>query len=251
MPKPRNIGDMFIETLNAAISREEVVALFERLTKALKEYKDELTENAAINKGELAEAASELRAEVSRIASDLTRSVDENKEITRSEARTLKRYIDQEVNRVIDLIPELPDLSPLQDDYISRIEQVSKRIPVLPEQRDYSTEITATKEELLEEIKRLREEIAAIPRGTVGGVSNLRIQQAFKYILKTEAPTGDIDGANLTYTLSQPIFAILNMSINGETIAQLPNYTIKGNTFVFSSALPAAYSGKDFEVKYL
>lgn len=84
-----------------------------------------------------------------------------------------------------------------------------------------------------------------------GGVTNLRIQQAFKQILKTESPTGAIDGVNLTYTLSQPIFAIFSMSINGEVIAQLPNYTISGRTFTFSTALPADYSGRDWEVKYI
>lgn len=251
MPKPRNIGDMFIKTLNEAISREEVAALFERLTKALKEYKDELSQNAAQNKDNLASDAAALRQEVQKITDDLMAAVAENKEITRSEARTLKRYIDQEVNRAISLIPELPDLTPLQTDYINRISEVEKRIPALPEQRDYSTEISATKEELLAEIKKLRDELAAIPRGTVGGVSNLRIQQAFKYILKTEAPVGDIDGANTSYTVSQPIFAVLAMSLNGETIAQLPNYTISGRTITFSSALPAAYSGKDFEIKYI
>lgn len=88
-------------------------------------------------------------------------------------------------------------------------------------------------------------------RGTGGGVTNMRIQQAFKYILKTEAPVGAINGSNTAYTVSQPIFAVLSFSLNGETIAQLPNYTIKNKTITFSSALPAAYSGKDFEIKYI
>lgn len=90
-----------------------------------------------------------------------------------------------------------------------------------------------------------------LPKASGGGVTNLRIIQAFKYILKTEQPTGDIDGVNTEYTVTQPIFAILAFSLNGEVIAQLPNYTIAGKTITFSTALPAAYSGKDFEVKYI
>ncbi len=86
---------------------------------------------------------------------------------------------------------------------------------------------------------------------TGGGITNMRIAQAFKYILKTEQPVGDIDGVNTTYSLSQPIFAILSMSINGEVIAQLPNYTINGRNFTFGTALPADYAGLDFECKYI
>lgn len=87
--------------------------------------------------------------------------------------------------------------------------------------------------------------------GKSGGVSNARIIQAFKYILKTESPVGDIDGVNTQYTVSQPIFAVLAFSLNGEVIPQLPNYTIMDRTITFSAAIPAVYSGKDFEIKYI
>lgn len=106
-------------------------------------------------------------------------------------------------------------------------------------------------QELREEIKRLEEEIKRRPTQVTGGVTNARIQQAFKYILKTEAPTGDIDGVNTTYTVTSPIFAVLTFSLDNQVIEQLPNYTINGNTIEFSTALPAAYSGKDFEIKYI
>jgi hypothetical protein len=112
-------------------------------------------------------------------------------------------------------------------------------------------EIVEDIEELEKKYDELDKKLIRIGQNTSGGVSNLRIQQAFKYILKTEQPVGDIDGVNLSYTVSQPIFAVLGLSINGETIAQLPNYTISGKTITFSEALPAVYSGKDFELKYV
>lgn len=108
--------------------------------------------------------------------------------------------------------------------------------------------------ELRAELDALKEDVQALrnrPVGGGGGVTNMRIIQAFKYILKTEQPTGTIDGVNTTFTVTQPIFAVLSMSLNGETIAQLPNYTIQGKSITFSSPLPAAYSGKDFEIKYI
>lgn len=105
---------------------------------------------------------------------------------------------------------------------------------------------------LEEEFEKLDKRISAIPRGTIGGgATDLRIRQAFKNIAHTEAPTGDIDGANTTYTVNNEIFFIFGFTLNGEQIAELPNFTYTGRTITFSSALPAAYSGKDFECKYI
>jgi hypothetical protein len=92
---------------------------------------------------------------------------------------------------------------------------------------------------------------AAETKSTGGGVTNARIQQAFKYILKTEAPSGAINGVNTDYTVTQPIFAVLSFTLNGETVAELPNYTIKNKTISFTQPIPAAYSGYDVEVKYI
>lgn len=103
-------------------------------------------------------------------------------------------------------------------------------------------------------IKGLDEELTAIrnlPRGGGSGVSALGVRQAFKYIFHTEEPAGDIDGVNTTYTVQNPIFAVISFSINGETVAELPNYTISNRSIIFSSAIPAAYNGTDFECKYI
>lgn len=102
-----------------------------------------------------------------------------------------------------------------------------------------------------EEIDSVLKKVSNIASSASGGVTNLRIRQAFKYLLHTEQPAGLIDGANTTYRVQNEIFAILSMAINGEIIAQLPNYTISGKIITFASALPAAYSSKDFEIKYL
>ncbi len=99
---------------------------------------------------------------------------------------------------------------------------------------------------LEDEIKR----ITTIHRGG-GGVSAIGVRQAFKYIAHTEQPTGAIDGVNTTYTLKNDIWWIAGFTLNGEQVAQLPNFTYAGKTITFGTAIPAAYSGKDFEVKYI
>jgi DNA repair exonuclease SbcCD ATPase subunit len=105
-------------------------------------------------------------------------------------------------------------------------------------------------EELKAEIKRLEEELKKRPIGG-GGTSAMGVANAAKYFVKTEAPSGTIDGANKEFTVLKPIFAVLSFSLNGEFIAQLPNYTISNKTITFSEALPADYSGKDFEITYI
>lgn len=104
---------------------------------------------------------------------------------------------------------------------------------------------------LKKELDDLKEALKTFTKGSIsGGVTNMRITQAFKYILKSETPVGDLDGVNTSYTVTQPIFAILSFALNGEVIHP-GNYTVANRTVTFTSALPAAYSGKDFNIKYV
>lgn len=98
--------------------------------------------------------------------------------------------------------------------------------------------------------EKLEKRISAIPsRG--GGVSAGAVAHAFKYIAHTEEPVGTIDGVNTTYTVKNTIWWIAGFTINGEQIAELPNFTYANKTITFATALPAAYSGKDWEIKYI
>ena len=120
------------------------------------------------------------------------------------------------------------------------LNELTKKIPKLDETKF---------QRKIEELEKELEEVKKKARG--GGTSAIGIANAAKYFVKTEAPTGDIDGANTAYTVSKPIFAVLAFSLNGEFIARLPNYTISNKTVTFTTALPAAYSGKDFEITYI
>lgn len=84
-----------------------------------------------------------------------------------------------------------------------------------------------------------------------GGTSAIGVAQTFKWIAHTEAPTGLINGSNTTYTVKNNIWWIAGFTLNGEQIAQLPNFTYAGRTITFATALPADYSGSDFEIKYI
>lgn len=84
-----------------------------------------------------------------------------------------------------------------------------------------------------------------------GGTSAIGIANAAKYFVKTEEPSGAIDGTNTQFSVNKPIFAVLAFVINGEYVARLPNFTVSGKTITFSTAIPSAYNGKDVEVVYI
>lgn len=101
------------------------------------------------------------------------------------------------------------------------------------------------------DIDNLSKRIDEMGKVRSGGTSAMGVASTFKWIAHTEAPTGDIDGVNTTYTVKNTIWWVAGFTLNGEQIAQLPNFTVAGRTITFSSPIPAVYSGKDFEVKYI
>jgi hypothetical protein len=185
----------------------------------------------------------DMKAELNTTSKTLSREVKEAKKVANDELNDVIDQFNKEIERVENSIPEETDLTSIEE----RIEEVKRMIPdgsVLLSKMD------ELKKSIEEDMKKFKDEQIASQRAA-NGVSNLRIQQAFKYILKTEQPSGAINGTNTEYTVTQDIFAVLSFSLNGETIAQLPNYTVMGKKITFSTALPAVYSGKDFEIKYI
>lgn len=133
------------------------------------------------------------------------------------------------------------DGQPGQDGRDADEGKIVKEVLSKIEIKDYQEEIDRLKKEL-EEVKKLK-------RG--GGTSAIGVAQTFKYIAHTEQPVGAINGVNVTYTVSNSIWWVAGFTLNGENIAELPNFTYAGNTITFSSALPSDYSGRDFEIKYI
>lgn len=253
--KAQPFGQRFLKMLDEAVSREEVVELSKELVETMKKVSAALDEKTTKHSDDMTSRHEQHMAQMQEATNQLMQAVAENKEITKSEARTITRMLQYEVKRLEDLIEdvrsEIPDLAHVQADYTARIDDVGRRIPVLPQQRDYSEEITSSKEELKAEIEALRTELRNRPIARGGGTSAMGVAQAFKYIAHTEQPSGLINGSNTVYTVKNTIFWIAGFTLNGEQIAELPNFTYSGKTITFSSALPAAYSGKDFEVKYI
>lgn len=240
-------------TLTLTEAKKLVQLLIERVKNDIEVTKNDLKSEVSKEKQELEKQLNKAISSLTATEKKLVESDKHTKKVI-NEVNPMIRQAFREIDDLKKEIPELPDLSR----HIT-VDNIKEFLPEIPEQVRDKLETLKDDERLdksaikgiEEDIKRLDEKIASIPRGLGGGVTNLRIQQAFKYILKTEAPVGNIDGVNLEYTVSQTIFAVLAFSLNGEVIPQIPNYTISGNKITFSTALPSAYSGKDFEIKYI
>jgi DNA repair exonuclease SbcCD ATPase subunit len=227
------------------LSREDFNKAFKALVDTIKRTRRELDDAAKKNRAEIdagvKEALQKVDNALGKALEDVEAINNRTQEMSRSDSRLTMKMFEEKVREMRNMIEYYDD-----EELWNELKAVRESIPEVPDAFD-PTEIVDTLEEHEKEIEELKKR----PIKAGGGVTNARIIQAMKYILKTEQPSGAIDGANTTYTVSQPIFAVFAFSLNGEVIAQLPNYTIAGNTIEFSSALPAAYSGRDFEVKYI
>lgn len=245
----KDLGILLQAMRSDHLSRADFTKAFKELVNAIQKTRAQLTEETTkINKN----AVKEFQTELDR-ALTLIQKAEKNRvnffngkvEELKSDQRTFQRMLESRLNEITSSIPDDYD----DEEIRSMIDGLRSEIPEIPEMPE---KFDPT--DIMEDLEKLEKKVDALekrPVGQGGGVTNARIQQAFKYILKTEQPSGLINGSNKTYTVSQPIFAVLAFSLNGEVITELPNYTINGNTITFGTALPAAYSGKDFECKYI
>mgnify|MGYP001359797182 CR=1 FL=1 len=236
------------QTIAKSATKQEVKEAINTFLGLLRDFQAKIdagvldTKNGLLSENEkLSNAVKETEKKLNSLIGEKVSGVEKTLETKVNELSGLIGYVESLIeyyddNEVRELIGKME----------STLKEVNERIP---EAFDPS-EIVKDIEDLEKKYQELEKKIGGV-KGTVGGVSNLRIQQAFKYILKTEAPSGLINGTNKVYTVAQPIFAVLAFSLNGEVIPQIPNYTISGNKITFSTALPAVYSDKDFEIKYV
>lgn len=246
-----------LDTLSTEfVTPAEVKRVFDAIVKVFKSFKADVQKETASIKAEMAAFSRRATKHVDEAERRLADKVTASERSIASDLANTRKQLSEAVKALNDAAvhpPELTEAIQEIDGLTARVEALSTLL--VAENVRNMLELLQGDDRLDKSaIKGLDEELDAIrnlPRGMGGGVSDMRIRQAFKYILHTEEPLGDIDGVNTAYTVNNEIFAVLAFSLNGETIAELPNYTVAGRTITFSTAIPAAYSGKDFEVKYI
>ena len=249
-------------------STKEVVAILVEFTKVIKDTKARLTQELADSKGEMSDKVSNALKDIKTAETRIVAlSRDAESKIKQAERglitdidqvnKQLLQEVKNEARRVESLIPKLPDFEGMKRELQDEINITRALIPEVPPHPSPESHREALEglldmdaiNGLLEEFKKVREEIVRNTRRG-GGHTDMGIKYTIGRIVKTEAPVGLINGSNKDYTVDQPIHAVLGFMLNGEAIA-LSNYTIAGNKLTFSTALPAAYSGKDFELIYI
>jgi hypothetical protein len=183
-----------------------------------------------------------------------------------TDSETLKTYltttaqrIEQQISEIRNLIPLPVDLLPLKRE----IEEVRGLIPTLPPEKlgeDYRNALEAlpngeklSGKAAIEEWEDLNKRLDELSKRPIGGMTDRGLQHAMSRVVKQETPSGVIDGANQSFTVSSTIHAVLSFELNSRVVA-LGEYTITGSkrmTIVFDTAIPASYSGKSFVITYL
>lgn len=222
------------------VAPAELKRVGDLIVKAFQDFKKEVSENVASLKAKI-EAYEKNHT---KLVSDIEKRVLQKADQTATTSlNTVRQRLEASVKAVEEMIPELPDYDTQLFAFSTRLDEVASSMPAQADLTPIQEQIDVLEKDI--------EELKKRPMGTGGGVSDMRIRQAFKYILHTEAPVGDIDGVNTSYTVANVPFAVIGLVLNGEHIAELPNYTVAGRTITFASPIPAAYSGKDFEIKYI
>lgn len=69
-------------------------------------------------------------------------------------------------------------------------------------------------------------------------------------LIRSETPSGVIDGANKAYTVLHTVHTVLMFGLGVAAISP-ENYSFTGNAITFSTALDASLSGQDFWIVYV
>lgn len=242
------LNKIITEANDGLATYADVQNLIYSVKSVLGEFRGVIEQKVATNKAEMSKEVTTALEKLDKISTKLETDVKDTDSTFRSEIRTITRMFEQNVN---DLEQRIKKQIPKKYEDSAIWQEFEKLRSEMPEMPDESEEIEEIETELEDHERRIEALEKRPAKGGGGGTSAAGVAHVFKYILKTETPVGNIDGINTEYTVSKPIFAILSLSLNGEVIAELPNYTISANKITFSSPLPSSYTGRDFECKYI
>ncbi len=243
------------------VKRNEFVVAFQHILKIITTIETELIKkiqkNITTSDAQTTQAINDLR----EMKKEFEKTIQETKTSTETTFARMKMRSLESINEMFNKMrlndrfnemmkeceAKMPDTEKMMTEMLAKVpletpESVRDKLETLKGEEEYAP---------IKELRAEIEQIKKIPRSGGGGTSAIGVRQAFKYIAHTEQPSGDINGVNTTYTVKNAIWWIAGFTLNGEQIAELPNYTYAGNTITFATALPADYSGKDWEIKYI
>lgn len=226
---------------------KDVASLIKSVLDAVRKVKDKIDQDIADNRGEISQIQKSVLDKIQVLEVRMAKVSDNIEQKRAVDKKDIQKQLQDEVNKIRELIPQIPSFQPLED----RIAEVERKIPPQTDLSEIDTNIADIEDEI-KDVKKDIDELKKRPIGKGGGgTSAMGVAYAFKHIAHTEEPSGVIDGVNTEYTVKNSIFWIAGFTLNGEQIAELPNFTYAGRKITFSSAIPASFSEKDWEIKYI
>ena len=265
------------------LTKEEFVKAFENVIKQVLEVEKKLTARIDGKTDSAVRALNTLEKEFARVIQQA--KADSDSSLAGFKRRTFeainsifqKNRVNQKLNSILERhlskIKEIDNKLKEVDVKMSQVRDgkdvdeeviVDKVLKKLPEPKEDTPEKIRDKLESLrgeerldqsairgleEQINELKEQINKLPR-MGGGVTDMGVTFSLGRVVKTETPSGAIDGSNKTYTVNHDIHAILSFGINGMVIHD-DEYTVSKRTITFNEPLPATLSGKSFTIVYV
>ena len=130
-------------------STDEVAMAFEAVLGVIKQLKDQIDQEMRQNKGEMDDLFTGVVAELKKLENRITRTSDQLEAKMGVDNESIRKQLLSEVNALRDLIPQLPDLTYLEN----RIDAVESLIPKIPD--ELSAEQVRDKLETLKKENRL------------------------------------------------------------------------------------------------
>ena len=130
-------------------STDEVAMAFEAVLGVIKQLKDQIDQDIKNNKGEMDDLFTGVVAELKKLENRITRTSDQLEAKMGVDISAVQKQLLSEVNTLRDLIPQLPDLTYLEN----RIDAVESLIPKIPD--ELSAEQVRDKLETLKKENRL------------------------------------------------------------------------------------------------
>jgi phage host-nuclease inhibitor protein Gam len=238
------------EMMVNAVTKSEVKQVIDTFIAKFKEISMLLAEKMAENKAEMSTETARLGKQVADFEQRIRDMVSQNGKTLTSDFDTKLK----ELSALVGYIEQRIDDEKYDDTEMhTKMETVHREImeamPKMPKEFDPT--------EIMEDIDELEKAIEALkkrPMGTsVGRVTDIAVQQALMRTVKAETPSGTIDGANDTFTVSSTIHTVLCFEL-GSRVVSLGTYTITGGyrkTIVFDDPIPVNYSNDSFIITYI
>jgi len=186
------------------------------------------------------------RTITTELESLLRRFSDKSNEIDKRMALVRDGFDADETKIVQDVLAQIK-LPEYKETVLDNAEQIRNKLELLQGKERLNKSAISGLDEI---IKELEDKIMKPKTFGGGGTSDAGVKFSLSRLVKTEVPTGAINGLNKVYTVGSSIMAIISFGINGQVIHS-NEYTKSGNTITFTTALPAELSTTRFEIIYV